>query len=211
MALLALLFEHREGQRERRDVRDVRDVGCVQVVFLGVHVDRRAAQRAEDPLDDRQRVLVAADGVAQHDAAPREGAPLSGFRAAVLRAPHRVCGDEAPAVRVHRDHLAQLAFDRTHVHHHLLVVHAVEGLDGHQRNGVGGGGQHHEVRLGDALFERHHAVRQPQLQGFGGVFFGVLHPEYLLREFVVAQGQGERASDEAHARNQYFHSGYTYL
>ena len=120
-------------------------------------------------------------------------------------------GDEASAVRVHRDYLAQLALDRTHVHHHLLVIHAVERLDGHQRNGVGGGGQHHEVRLGEALLERHHAVRQPQSQGFGRVFFGVFHPEYLLCELMVAQGQGERTSDETHTRNQYFHNRYTYL
>ena len=188
MALLALFFEYREGQRERRDVGDVRNVGRVQVVLLGVHVDRRAAQRAENPFHGPQRVLVAADGVAQHDAASREGAPLGGLRTAVLRTPHRVCGDEASAVRVHRDHLAQLALDRTHVHHHLPVVHAVEGLDGHQRDGVDGGGQHHEVRLGDALLETDHAVRQPQLQGFGRMFFGVFNAEYLLREFVVAQG-----------------------
>ena len=120
-------------------------------------------------------------------------------------------GDEAPAAGVHRDHLAQLALDRTHVHHHLPAARAVERLDSHQRDGVDGGGQHHEIGFRNTLLETHDPVRKAQLQRLGSVFFGAFDPEYLLCDAVVAKGQGERASDKAQTRNQYFHKRYTYL
>jgi len=117
-------------------------------------------------------------------------------------------GDETSAAGVHRDDLAQLALDRPHVHDHLPVRRAVERLDGHDRNGVHGGGQHHQVGLGDSLFESHDPVRETQPHRLLGDFRRFLHAENLFGERTVAQRQGERASDEAQARYHRFH---TYL
>ena len=208
MPFLALLFEYGERQGERSDVRNMRHVGRVQVVFLGVHIHERAFQRPEDPFHEGHRVGVAALRVAQYGDPAREGAPLCGLRTAVLRAPHRMGGDETSAAGVHRDDLAQLALDRPHVHDHLPVRRAVERLDGHDRNGVHGGGQHHQVGLGDSLFESHDPVRETQPHRLLGDFRRFLHAENLFGERTVAQRQGERASDEAQARYHRFH---TYL
>ena len=43
------------------------------------------------------------------------------------------------------------------------------------------------------------------IYGFGGVLLGVFDPEDLRGDAVVAQGQGERASDETQTGNQCFH------
>lgn len=86
-----------------------------------------------------------------------------------------------------------------------LPPRAVERLDSHQRDGVDGGGQHHEIGFRNTLLETHDPVRKAQLQRLGSVFFGAFDPEYLLCDAVVAKGQGERASDKAQTRNQYFH------
>ena len=172
--LLALFFEHRERQRERGHVGDVRHVSRVQIVFLGSHVDYGDVQRAEDALDRRQCVGVAALRFAQYGVAAREGPVLRGPRPAGLGAPHRMRRHETAAPRVHRDHLAQLGLDRPHVHHHLPVSHMVERFYGHQRNRVDGCRQHHEIGLRNALFERHDAVGQSEPEGFGGVFVRLL-------------------------------------
>ena len=63
-------------------------------------------------------------------------------------------GHEAPAAGVHRDHLAQFGLDGAQIHYDLVPLHAVEGFYGHQGDRIDGGGQHHEVGLRDALFER---------------------------------------------------------
>ena len=117
-------------------------------------------------------------------------------------------GYEAPAAGVHRDNLAQFGLDGTQIHHHLAAVYAVEGFYGHQGNCIDRGGQHHEVGLWDALFERHDAVGQPEPQCLGGVTFRTLDTEYFVRDAAVAQREGKRAAYEAHARYQNFH---TYL
>ena len=79
---------------------------------------------------------------------------------------------------------------------------------GHQGNCIDRGGQHHEVGLWNALFERHDAVGQPEPQCLGGVTLRTLDTEYFVRDAAVAQREGKRAAYEAHARYQNFH---TYL
>ena len=106
---------------------------------------------------------------------------------------------------MHRDHFAQLALDRSHVDDDLAVIDPVEGLDGQQRNGIHGGGQHDEVRFGEPLLEPDNPVGQSQTERFGGVFLGTLDPEDLFGQFMVTQGQGERASDQAQSDDHCFH------
>lgn len=158
----------------------------MQVVLLGVHVDGGRLQRAEDALGRRQRVGVAPLRLAKHDVAPREGTVLGGARPAVFGAPHRMGGHEAPAAGVHRDHLAQFGLDGAQIHYDLVPLHAVEGFYGHQGDRIDGGGQHHEVGLRDALFERHDAVGQPEPQRLGGVLPGTVCAEYFVRYAAVA-------------------------
>ena len=89
-----------------------------------------------------------------------------------------------------------------------LSVARLSALTAMHRNGVHGGGQHHQVGLGDSLFESHDPVRETQPHRFLGDFRRFLHAENLFGERTVAQRQGERASDEAQARYHRFH---TYL
>ena len=107
---------------------------------------------------------------------------------------------------MHRDHLAQFGLDGTQIHYDLVAVYAVEDFHGQQGNRVDGGCQHHEAGLRNALFERHDAVGQSEPQGFGGILLRTLYAEYFVCDAAVAQREGKRASYEAHARYQNFHT-----